>query len=128
MEKKLGLSETEYELMEFFWDADHKLSFKEILDYFNNVKEKGWKKQTLSSFLTILQSGGFIQVDKSGRKYLYYPTETREEHTTNWVRQLCEISFGNSLGKFVAAFTGGKKLNRKDAEELKEYLQEFDDE
>lgn len=40
MEKKFGLSETEYELMEFFWESDRKLSFREILDYFNEIKKK----------------------------------------------------------------------------------------
>lgn len=67
MEKKFGLSETEYELMEFFWESDRKLSFREILDYFNEIKKKDWKKQTLSSFLTILQKEGHIKTDISGK-------------------------------------------------------------
>ena len=33
MEKKYGLSQTEYELMEFFWSTEDKLSFKQILEY-----------------------------------------------------------------------------------------------
>ena len=46
-EKIFGLSETEYEIMEFMWQSDHKLTYKEILDYFNTEKNKNWKKQTL---------------------------------------------------------------------------------
>lgn len=45
MEKKFGLSETEYELMEFFWESGRKLSFREILDYFNEIKKKDWKNR-----------------------------------------------------------------------------------
>ena len=73
MDKKFGLSETEYELMEFFWDNPGEKSFKEILEYFNNVKGKNWKKQTLSTFLTILQNRGYLQADMSKRKYPIHP-------------------------------------------------------
>ncbi len=72
MDRKFGLSPSEYEIMEFLWSADHKLYFKEILEYFNNVKNKGWKKQTVSSFLKILQDNGHVCSDKNGKKYLYY--------------------------------------------------------
>ena len=44
MDKKFGLSKTEYELMEFFWDNPGEKSFKEILGYFKNIKRKNRKK------------------------------------------------------------------------------------
>ena len=113
--------------MEFFWASPDKRSFKEILEYFNNVKKKNWKKQTLSTFLTILQRDGHVLADMSGKKYLYYPARSRDEHITNWVQNLCKECFDDSLGKFVAAFTGGKKLTQRDSEELKTYLNTFED-
>ena len=78
-EKIFGLSETEYEIMEFMWQSDHKLTYKEILDYFNTEKNKNWKKQTLSTFLTILKYAGHITAEGSGRRYLYSPVKTREQ-------------------------------------------------
>ena len=75
-EKIFGLSETEYEIMEFMWQSDHKLTYKEILDYFNTEKNKNWKKQTLSTFLTILKYAGHITAEGSGRRYLYSPVKT----------------------------------------------------
>lgn len=122
MEKKFGLSATEYELMEFFWDNPGEKSFKEILEYFNNVKGKNWKKQTLSTFLTILQNRGYLKADMSRKKYLYSPTRQREEHVTSWLRKLCSDFFGDSLGRFLTAFLGGQQLSDKDAKELREYL------
>ena len=50
MEKKFGLSETEYELMEFFWESNRKLSFREILDYFNEIKKKELEKTDVKFF------------------------------------------------------------------------------
>ena len=126
MEKKFGLSATEYELMEFFWDNPGEKSFKEILEYFNNVKWKNWKKQTLSTFLTILQNRGYLKADMSRKKYLYSPTRQREEHVTSWLRKLCSDFFGDSLGRFLTAFSGGQQLSDKDAKELREYLDQYD--
>ncbi len=127
MEKKFGLSETEYELMEFFWESDRKLSFREILDYFNEIKKKDWKKQTLSSFLTILQKEGHIKTDISGKKYLYYPSRTKQKHIKVWMKQLCKESFDNSLLKFVQAFTGGERISHETAQELRDYLDQLED-
>ena len=107
MDKKFGLSKTEYELMEFFWDNPGEKSFKEILEYFNNVKGKNWKKQTLSTFLTILQNRGYLKADMSKKKYLYSPTRQREEHVTSWLRKFCSDFFCNSQGRFMTAFLGG---------------------
>lgn len=124
-DKKYGLTQTEYELMEYFWSRNEKLSFKEILEYFNAVENKDWKKQTLSTFLKILQEQKLIGSDTSRSKYLYYPLCTKDEHIYKYTHELVKDSFENSLGKFLAAFSGGKKLKSKDAEELKQYLDKY---
>lgn len=126
MERKYGLSQTEYEIMELFWSVEGALSFKEVLQYFNEVKGKDWKKQTVSSFLKILQDKNMIEADTSRARYKYYAVHTKEEHVHLWIRQLIEDSFENSVGKFLVAFSGGEKLSEKDVQELKEYLKMHD--
>lgn len=125
MKNLYGLSSTEYELMEFFWDAEKKVTFRELLNYFNEEKAKGWKKQTLSSFLNILQSQGLLSADKQEKNYSYYAAISREEHIHRWTRDFLAQSFDNSLGKFLAAFSGNSRLSSEEAEELKRYLAEM---
>lgn len=125
MKNLYGLSSTEYELMEFFWNAEGKVTFRELLNYFNEKKEKGWKKQTLSSFLSILQSQGLVSADKQGKNYSYYAAISKEEHIHRWTREFLAQSFDNSLGKFLAAFSGNSRLSSEEAEELKRYLDEM---
>ncbi|MDE6947684.1 MAG: BlaI/MecI/CopY family transcriptional regulator [Anaeroplasmataceae bacterium] len=60
---KHGLSNIEYEIMEFFWHRDEPASFKEILDYFNTEKGMNWKKQTLGTYLSNLRKSGMIEAD-----------------------------------------------------------------
>lgn len=128
MERKYGLSQTEYEIMELFWSVDEALGFKEILQYFNEEKGKGWKKQTVSTFLKILQDKQMVSADTSGTKYKYSAVRTKEEHMHLWIRQLIRDSFENSIGKFMAAFSGGDKLSEKDAQELRDYLKKYEKE
>lgn len=127
MSRKYGLSPTEFEIMEFIWAADHKLTFKEILRYFNEVKHKGWKKQTLSTYLKMLQDAGHLLADSNGTKYQYYPLRSRQMHMSASMRGIYADSFDNSIGKVLAAFTGGKKLSKKDADELRAYLKQYED-
>ena len=125
MDNKMGLTETEYELMEYFWAQPEKVCFKDVLNYFNSVKEKNWKKQTLSTFLTILQREGHLKADKEGKKYLYYAALKKSEYSTKWVRQLCDELFDSSLGKFLSAFSGDQKLSAKEVDELEKYIEDF---
>ena len=126
MSREYGLSETEYELMDFFWSADEAQSFKQILEYFNNEKGKNWKKQTLSSFLKILMDKGLIGNVANGKQYLYYALDTREQHVHQWVRGLVRSSFGNSMKQFLTAFSGGEQLSEQDVQDLKECLREYE--
>lgn len=122
MGKNYGLTNTELELMELVWERSSGLAFKEIFDYFNNERGKGWKKQTLSTYLTQLQKAGLITVDTTLRNYVYYPQWSKDEHIQKWTQQLVEESFDNSISKFVAAFTGEQKLSQEEAEKLKELI------
>jgi len=122
MEKRYGLSPTEYEIMEFFWNTEGKLAFRDILAYFNNEKNKNWKKQTLNTFLRILQDNDLIIADTSNKKFLYSPIHSKKEHIHLWTKKIVEDCFDNSLGNFLEAFTGGNKLSSEDAKELKKYL------
>ena len=40
----------------------------------------------------------------------------------NYLKNLVETSFDNSIANLVAAFTGGQKLSEKDAEEIRKLI------
>lgn len=122
MEKKYGLSYTELELMDFLWAENRAVTFKELMEYANNSLKKNWKKQTLGTYLRNLQLAGLIGVDDEKKNYSYYALNTREEHIEKWVKGFLGDFFDNSIGKFISAFSGGKELSDKDAEELRRFL------
>ncbi len=124
---KYNLSATEMEIMEFLWDANKKSSASEILKFFNENKDKNWKKQTLNTFLVKLIEKGALQYDVSKNKKYYFPSnqsETKTQHIKYWTQNFIEKTFDNSLYQFLCSFTGGARLDEKAYNELKQYLEE----
>ncbi len=123
MEQYYELTDTELELMEVFWEAKEPLSFKDLMAYSNEVLNKDWKKQTLSTYLKKLQNEGMIEARRKNTKSYYYTSlVTKNEFLQGWTRKIINQSFNKSLKNFIIAFTGGNKLSEEDAEELKKYL------
>ena len=123
MLKSKKLSKTERAILEIFWEAEGPLIFKEIMELVNERLGKDWKKQTVNTYLTALQNAGSLHADKRcARAYFYSPVYTKEQYKQLCVKELLEDSFDNSISNFIATFTGGKKLSKKDAEEIKKYI------
>ena len=124
---KYNLSATEMEIMEFLWDTNKKSSASEILKFFNENKDKNWKKQTLNTFLVKLIEKGALQYDVLKNKKYYFPSsqsETKTQHIKHWTQNFIEKTFDNSLHNFLCSFTGGARLDDKSYNELKQFLEE----
>ena len=122
MKNFFGLTAVEVELMELFWNTSEPLSFKEVMDYVTTVLNKAWKKQTLNTYLSNMQKAGLIQAERSSYRYRYMAACTKDEYIQRWTQKLVEESYDNSIGNFVAAFTGGQKLSEEEAEKLRKLI------
>ena len=122
MKNFFGLTAVEVELMELFWNTSEPLSFKEVMDYVTTVLNKAWKKQTLNTYLSNMQKAGLIQAERSSYRYRYMAACTKDESIQRWTQKLVEDSYDNSIGNFVAAFTGGQKLSEEEAEKLRKLI------
>lgn len=49
------LSDSEKEILEWMWKEDKEYSYRDVAAQFGEDSEKGWKKQTLSTFLTRME-------------------------------------------------------------------------
>ncbi|WP_251387111.1 BlaI/MecI/CopY family transcriptional regulator [Mediterraneibacter agrestimuris] len=122
MKKKYDLTNTEMEIMDFLWIQEKDVSFKEILTYANEKLHKDWKRQTLSTYLKNLQMAGLVKAIDSKKNYSYYAACTKEEHIHKWTKDLVKKSYGNSIERFMVAFSGGKKLDKEVADQLRKLL------
>lgn len=123
------LSGSEMEILDWMWKEDKEYSYKDIAVQFGENSEKGWKKQTLSTFLTRMEQKGVISVRCEGeerfKKRRYFKALNRQEYEKARARHLLDSYFDGSLNLFMSAFSGGEKLGGKEADELRKFLEDM---
>lgn len=96
------LSDSEKEILEWMWKEDKEYSYKDIALQFGEDSDKGWKKQTLSTFLTRMEQKGVISVRYEGEKRFerrrYFTVALdRQQYESKKARHLLDSYFNGSL-------------------------------
>lgn len=120
MKQIQSLSEAELEVMSAIWETGEPVTSTELLKRFSG---KGWKIQTLSTFLTRLVEKGVLGVEKRGKSNLYAPALTPAEYRQRQARQVIEERYHGSLPDFLTAFYGGKGISGQELEELRRWFE-----
>ena len=112
------LAETEARFAELIWQKEP-ISSPELVKFCE--KEFNWKKSTTYTVLKKLCDRGIFQNEKAEVTSLI----SKEEFYSYKSRKFVEDSFGGSIPRFLTAFMGGKKLTEKQAEEIKQLIDDF---
>ena len=112
------LAETEARFAELIWQKEP-ISSPELVKLCE--KEFNWKKSTTYTVLKKLCDRGIFQNEKAEVTSLI----SKEEVYSYKSRKFVEDSFGGSIPRFLTAFMGGKKLTEKQAEEIKQLIDDF---
>ncbi len=126
MNQKLSfdVSETEKEILEYLWENPQGVLSREMLDYFNEEKQKDWKKQTLNTFLLRLAEKGLIEGKAQGVKKVYRAVYDAKEYEAKKAESILHNNYGGSVRNFVMALTGGEKIDKAMADDLRKMLEE----
>ncbi|MDE6386867.1 MAG: BlaI/MecI/CopY family transcriptional regulator [Lachnospiraceae bacterium] len=116
--KEYRLAETEARFAELIWQREP-ISSPELVKLCE--KEFAWKKSTTYTVLKKLCDRGIFKNEKAEVTSLI----SKEEFYSYKSRKFVEDSFGGSIPKFLTAFMGGKKLTEKQAEEIKQLIEEY---
>ncbi len=125
MQKKQSISESEMKVMKKIWESGRMISVSEIVAELKKDGEE-WNHTTISTFLTRLEDKKVISSTKSKNRRIYFPLVSREEYNRNEAENFIS-KFGGTLKDFLSAFSNSRPLNEKDIQELKEWLEKFDD-
>lgn len=120
MKQFQSLSESEMEVMRAVWASPTPVTSGEMLERFS---AKGWKIQTVSTFLTRLVEKGALKIEKRGRGNLYSPALTPEEYRRREARSVIDALYGGSMLDFMAAFYGGGDADRRELDELRRWFE-----
>lgn len=110
-------------IMEFLWKEGAEKSFVEIMDFLNSEMEKGWKKQTINTFLKRLSDKGLIAPRQKGRNRVYCAALTRDEYEQGCAKKLLDDHYNGSISAFLSALTGGGKIDKQFADALRKMVE-----
>ena len=117
-EMKLGVVESR--LADIIWRQEP-LSSGELVRLCG--EELGWKKSTTYTVIKRLSERGVVRLENA---VVTAPVSRRQvQHSES--RELVDRAFGGSLPQFIAAFAGGRPLNREEAEEIRRLIDQYEE-
>ena len=113
---KVTIGESELEIMKVLWKAGEPVNTQ----YINKaVESKGWKRTTISTFLTRLVEKGAIESEKKGNMYYYSPIITRKEYRRSQTRSLIKSLYDGSVKDFAAALFEEDTFSENEIKDLR---------
>lgn len=113
------ISEAEREVMEKLWNQKEPIRQPQLLALFE-ADGKKWKRQTLNTFLSRLETKGLIRRENRMVEVLY----SREEYNGMQMKESIDHMYGGKLSNFVAAFVRENAISESEAEALKKILED----
>lgn len=113
IEYKLG--EVEMRFVDIIWENEP-LSSGELVTLANEELE--WKKSTTYTIIKKLSERGILQNDKGRVTTLISKDEYISLQTNNFV----DDTFKGSLPSFLASFSKGRKMSKKDINEIQKFI------
>ena len=124
MTNEIILSDSEKEILEWMWKENKEYSYREIFLKFGKDTEKGWKKQTISTFLTRMEKKGVISIRKAENKCYYKAAVNKQQYERKKARSILDAYFNGSLNQFMLALNGGETLSNEEADELRKFMED----
>lgn len=109
--EQLGLSESEFGLMEYIWDNDP-VDTAALVKYGEEMFS--WNKSTTYTILKRLENKGFTKKERSVVSALIEREQVIDYETDKFV----ERTFKGSFPSLVSAFLGRSKISKEEAEQL----------
>ena len=112
------LTRAEEEIMQILWE----LKKANVAAIIEKMPEPKPAYNTVSTIVRILESKGFIDHEKKGKGYLYFPLVARETYSNQSMTKLMDNYFNGSFKSMVSFFV---KKNDLDTKELESILKEI---
>ena len=118
MEKEL--TKVELQLMNVLWDK--KAAF--VNDVLEQLPEPKPAYNTVSTFMRILVTKGFVGYKAFGKSHQYYPLISREAYMDYFLSGVKNTFFRGSFQSMISFFAKKERLSKKEMEDLLRMLNE----
>ncbi len=112
----INIGEAELEIMKVLWQAKEPVNTQ----YINEAVEKrGWKRTTISTFLTRLIQKEAVLSEKRGKSYYYSPLISQKDYRKWQTKNLITNLYNGSVKDFALSLFEEEKLSDEDIKELR---------
>lgn len=116
------ISEAEIEVMKVLWEKDASTA-KEIIAEIEKTND--WKPKTIQTLLSRLVAKGAVRTEKKDAKSFFYSAAVKKEDYQSYAnRSFIKKLYDGSLNLMLASFIKDAQLSKADIEELKNILEE----
>ncbi len=119
---KSSLSDTELEVLKALWSIKH-ATVRELAQVLED-QGRQWAYTTVQTLLHRLRTKGYVSADKAGLAHVFTPVVTREILLKQQLGSLIDRVCEGTATPLVMALMGEQRLNKKDIEQLKRFLDE----
>lgn len=124
--KYTTLTASETLVMKCIWSTSQELSLANIFEMVNEQYHKGWKYQTVSTFLAKLVQKGFVCTRREGHRILYQVLIAEEDYRAEQTLEFINFWNNGSICHFITSFHKIKKLSKKEIMELKTAIEQLE--
>lgn len=117
-----NLTEAEETIMSKIWEISTPVTSIMLLEAFSETR--GWKSQTISTFLSRLVDKNYLSVKKRGTANQYQAIISKEEYEQSFAREVINKIYGGSVKRLIASFVESESISRDELEELKQWFNE----
>jgi BlaI family penicillinase repressor len=115
------LTKAEEQLMQVLWDLK-KAFVKEVIEQLPIPKPA---YNTVSTFIRILETKGFIDHIAFGKSHQYYPIVSKEEYKSFATDKLMNGYFENSVESMFSYFVKKEKIDLAEADEILKMIEKL---
>lgn len=118
------LSEAEFEIMQVLWRHEAPMTSNQLLREMGD--NRSWKLASLMTVLARMAEKGAVYCDRTTRTNYYSALVSEEEYKLAEGTSFLEKLFHRSAKDFIASLYQGRKMSPQDIRELREYLNELE--
>lgn len=121
----MHISDAESHVMEVLWRAPGPVVAEQVVVALSESQH--WQSATVKTLLNRLLKKGAIAATRDGRRFLYHPVLQRKAWLARESESLVQRLFGGRIAPLVAHFGSQRKLSAADIQELRQLIDDFDD-
>lgn len=115
------LTRAEEQIMQVLWQLKKGL-VKDVIDALPEPKPA---YNTVSTFIRILETKGFVSHASIGKSYEYFPVISKDEYQSFATEKLLSCYFDNSVERMFSFFVNKEKIDLKEADEIMKLIEKL---